>query len=197
MTAPLSRRAALLLPLLALPLVTASCNRGVVDNELAAELAYLGLDRAIDRMIDLGFDGFNAANSANIPTQSEAGDETGTMDVGGQVDQGASANKGMRLEVTLTDYSDGPVEDTAIYYNGGPGNADFSLKGLPNADLSGSFNGVYVMDGDLAGTVELNLQFTGKTADTGDGTIARVPGTITVVGTATSDYGVFDVNVSL
>ena len=191
------RRVALLPSLLLAFVVTAGCGRGTVDNEAAAELAYLGLDRAVDRMIDLGFDGFNAANSANIPTQSEAGDETGTMDVGGQVDQGASANKGMRLEVTLVDYSDGPVQDTSIYYKGGPGAADFMLKGLPNADFDGTFNGVYTMDGDLAGTVELNLQITGETADTGDGTIARVPGTITVVGTATSDYGVFDVNVSL
>ncbi|MCA9657278.1 MAG: hypothetical protein KC486_02960 [Myxococcales bacterium] len=197
MLAPLSRRAALLLPLIALPLLTAGCQRGVIDNELAAELAYLGLDRAIDRMIDLGFDGFNAANSANIPTQYGNGDEIGDMEVGGQVDQGASANKGMRLEVTLSNYSDGPVQDTAIYYTGGPGNADFMLKGLPDADFDGTFNGVYTMDGDLAGTVELNLQIAGQTADTGDGTIARVPGTITVVGTATSDYGVFDVNVSL
>ncbi|MBL8969816.1 MAG: hypothetical protein JNK56_04515, partial [Myxococcales bacterium] len=32
---------------------------GAVADEVSAELAYLGLDRAIDRAIDLGFAGFN------------------------------------------------------------------------------------------------------------------------------------------
>ena len=186
-----------LAPVAVLALATTGCNRGALDNEVAAELAYLGLDRAVDRMIKLGFDGFNAADSANIPPQSEPGDESGTMDVSGKVDQGASANKGMRLDVALTDYSDGPVQDTAIFYNGGPIQADFSLKGLPDADLTGSLSGVFTMDGDLAGTIELDLAITGSTQDSGGGVIARVPGSIRVVGTATSDYGVFDVDVSL
>ncbi len=186
-----------LTPVAVLALATTGCNRGALDNEVAAEIAYLGLDRAVDRMIKLGFDGFNAADSANIPPQSEAGDESGTMDVSGKVDQGASANKGMQLNVALTDYSDGPVQDTAVLYNGGPIQADFSLKGLPDADLSGSLSGVFTMEGDLAGAIELDLAITGTTQDSGGGVIARVPGSIRVVGTATSDYGVFDVDVSL
>lgn len=186
-----------LAPVAVLVLTTTGCNRGALDNEVAAEVAYLGLDRAVDRMIKLGFDGFNAADSANIPPQSEPGDESGTMDVSGKVDQGASANKGMQLDVALSDYSDGPVQDTAVLYNGGPIQADFSLKGLPDADLSGSLSGVFTMDGDLAGTIELDLAITGTTQDSGGGVIARVPGSIRVVGTATSDYGVFDVDVSL
>lgn len=193
-----TRRAALrLLPLIALSLTTSACSHGAINNELAAEQAYLGLDRAIDRMIKLGFDGFNAADSANIPPQVEAGDESGTMDVSGKVDQGASANKGMQLDVVLTDYSDGPVEETSIIYTGGPMEADFSLKGLPDADLSGSLSGVIEMRGDLAGAVELNLSLTGMTEDVGGGLVARTPGSIHVVGTATSDYGVFNVDVNL
>ncbi len=193
-----TRRALLrILPVTLLALSTSGCHGGALDNEVAAEIAYLGLDRAVDRMIKLGFDGFNAANSANIPPQSEPGDESGVMDVDGKVDQGASANKGMQLDVLLTDYSDGPVQDTAVLYNGGPLQADLSMKGLPEADLSGSLSGVIRMDGDLAGTLELDLSITGKTEDSGGGVIARVPGSIRVVGTATSDYGVFQVDVSL
>jgi len=184
-------------PVAALLLATTGCNGQALDNEAAAEIAYLGLDRAVDRMLKLGFDGFNAADSANIPPQSESGDESGTMDVSGKVDQGASANKGMQLDVVLTDYSDGPVQDTPVLYNGGPIQADFSLKGLPDADLSGSLSGVFTMSGDLAGTIELDLAITGKTQDDGTGLIVRVPGSIHVVGTATSDYGVFAVDVSL
>ena len=107
------RRTALFALASILPLL--ACGpRGAVDNEVAARVAYLGLDRGVDRVIDLGFAGFNAANSANIPEQSDVGDVSGTMIVGGQVDQGASANKGMRLGVTLSAYSDGPVEDVEV-----------------------------------------------------------------------------------
>src|SRR5690606_15011276 len=82
-----------------------------VDSEEDARLAYLGLDQALTRAVQLGFDGFNAASSANIPAQNDDGEESGEMDVSGQVDQGASANKGMRLDVALTEYSDGPIDD--------------------------------------------------------------------------------------
>jgi len=176
-----------------------SCGEGRVNDEVAARRAYLGLDGAIDRALALGFDGYNAASNANIPEQSDVGDVSGTMVVGGQVDAGVSDNKEMRLEVTLSDdYSDGPVEDEVdIVYNGGPLDLDLSMQGLPDAQLSGSFVGTVVMAGDLMGEVTLDLDITGETEDAGDGTIQRKPGTIHVLGTAASEYGVFDVDVSL
>lgn len=176
-----------------------ACGQGNVNDEVAARRAYLGLDRAIDRALKLGFDGYNAASNANIPEQSEPGDVSGTMVVGGQVDAGVSDNKEMRLLVTLDgDYSDGPVEDEFdIVYNGGPLDLDLSMQGLPNATLTGSFVGTVSMAGDLMGDVTLDLSITGETEEGPDGNIRRKAGTIHVVGTATSDYGTFDVDVSL
>jgi hypothetical protein len=198
---PSSSRRSLLacLATFALGLSIVGCNTGNIDDEEAARRAYLGLDPAVDRALKLGFDGFNAADNANIPDQTEPGDLSGTMTVGGQVDSGASDNKQMRLDVTLTDdYSDGPVEDIDIVYNGGPMDLDLSMQGLPNASLTGTFIGTVAMAGDLVGDITLNLTITGETEqdpDTGD--VRRKAGTIHVVGTATSDYGVFDVDVSL
>lgn len=184
-------------PLVALAL---GCGgpRGEVANEESAQYAYLGLDGAVDRALQLGFDGFNAAKSANIPEQTGDGDAAGTMTVGGQVDQGASNNKGMRLEVTLTGYSDGPVGDGVdIVYDGGPNAFDLNFKGLPDADLTGTLSGDFVMSGDLAGPVTLDLSISGKTEDDGTGKIRRVAGSVHVTGTATSNYGTFAVDVSL
>jgi hypothetical protein len=172
-------------------------NDGVADPD-SARRAYLGLDRAVDRMIKLGFDGFNAASNANIPEQMEAGELSGTMVVGGKVDQGASNNKEMDLQVTLTDYSDGPVEEMFdVVYDGGPALLDISLRDLPAGTLIGSFTGEFAMTGELAGAVALDLDISGETEEASDGTIRRKAGTIHVVGTATSDYGVFEIDVSL
>ncbi|PCC68524.1 hypothetical protein SAMN02745121_05227 [Nannocystis exedens] len=182
-----------------LSLVIASCrpDDGVADPE-SARRAYLGLDRAVDRAIKLGFDGFNAASNANIPEQMAAGDLSGTVVVGGKVDQGASNNKEMDLQVTLTDYSDGPVEDMFdVAYDGGPALLDLSLRDLPNGTFTGSFSGEFAMTGELAGTVALDLDVMGQTEEAPDGTIRRKVGTIHVTGTATSDYGVFAIDISL
>ena len=193
-----STRRALLALLPAAALALAACHGGAVNDEEAAHIAYLGLDRAIDRAIKLGFDGYNAASNANIPDQSEPGDLSGVMIVGGKVDAGASNNKEMTLDVTLKDnYADGPVEGLDVVYNGGPISLDLSLKGLPGADITGTFSGAFAMGGDLAGNLALDLAITGMTEEAPDGTIRRKAGTIHVVGTATSDYGVYDVNVSL
>ena len=183
-------------------LSASACNpesEGAVADEASARLAYLGLDRAIDRAIDLGFAGFNAASSANIPEQTGAGELSGTMTIAGQVDQGNSANKGMRLEMSLVGgYADVILEgDIDVIYDGGPAALEMSFKGLPDADFSGSLLGTFVMDRDLVGDVTLDLSMSGKTQDAGGGTIARVPGSIRVTGTASSDYGVFAVDVSL
>src|SRR5687768_3706351 len=82
---------------------------GAVKSDEDAQRAYLGLDRSIAKSLQLGFTGFNAASSANIAPQTATGDASGTLTVTGQVDQGASANKGMRLRVGMVDYSDGEV----------------------------------------------------------------------------------------
>jgi hypothetical protein len=192
-------RAVVCAPLLSLALP--GCNRppddGVADP-VSARRAYLGLDAAIDRALKLGFDGFNAASSANIPEQMAAGEASGTMVVGGKVDQGASANKEMDLKVTLTDYSDGLIEgELEVVYDGGPALLDLSLRNLPAGTLSGSLSGEFTMRGDLAGVVALDVDITGETVEASDGTILRKVGTIHVVGAATSDYGVFAIDVAL
>lgn len=186
------------IPLLAALALGCQPANDEVANADSARRAYLGLDRAIDRALELGFDGYNAASNANIPEQMAPGDASGTMVVGGKVDAGTSNNKEMDLQVTLTDYSDGPVEDTyEIVYAGGPALLGLSLKGLPDASLTGTFTGEFTMTGALAGAVALDLDITGQTEAAQDGTIQRKAGTIHVVGTATSDYGVFMIDVSL
>lgn len=195
----LPRRSLLRLSVVALALVGCAPDTGDVDNEASARLAYIGLDAAVGRAIQLGFDGFNAASNANIPEQSEAGDLGGMMVVGGQVDSGASNNKGMRLQVTLKDdYADVVLEgDRMVTYNGGPAMLDMNFKGLPDADLTGTMMGTFVMEGDLAGDVTLNVSIVGKTMAGPGGEIVRVPGTVAVTGTATSGYGTFNIDVKL
>jgi SAM-dependent methyltransferase len=110
-------------------------------------------DEGIDNLIAvlaLGFDGFNAADSANIPAQSTDGDESGSIDVTGQVDQGASDNKGMRLDVALVDYSDGTIDDPetddveeeiSVLYDtaeGEPLHLALSLRDIPDGTLGGT-----------------------------------------------------------
>ena len=196
----LPRRSVLRLSALALALVgCAPPETGDLDNEASARLAYLGLDGAVSRAIQLGFDGYNAASSANIPQQSQPGALTGTMIVTGQVDQGSSDNKGMRLQVTLQDgYADTVLEgEREVIYNGGPAELTMSFKGLPDAALTGTLLGTFVMAGDLVGDVALDVSIVGTTEAGPGGEIVRVPGTVTVTGTATSDYGVFNIDVSL
>lgn len=197
----LSRLAALPLVLFAfLPLAGCGDDTDLASDE-AARLAYLGLDQSVDRAIKLGFQGFNAASNANIPTQSEAGAAQGTMDVGGKVDQGASNNKEMDLTVTLTGYSDGLLrtedeeEVSIVYDTDGPAILDLSLKGLPNATMTGSLTGTYLMSGELEGPVTLNLSISGMTEESG-GVIQRAPGTTRISGTATSDFGVYNVDLT-
>src|SRR3954469_14758955 len=90
---------------LLLMVLLAGCGDSVSSDEQARR-AYLGLDPSIDKAITLGFAGFNAASSANISPQTAMGTVSGTLTVTGQVDQGSSANKGMRLLTEYVMYSD-------------------------------------------------------------------------------------------
>lgn len=183
-------------------LMTVGCGGGV-DSDEAAARAYLGLDRMIGKALALGFDGFNAATSANIPPQSTSGDVSGVLDVTGQVDQGASPNKEMRLRLALTDYEDAvPDTDLVVTYATGeaaPAALTLSLRGIPDATLTGTLVGRFFMTGDLEGPVDLDLAIAGRTeADPAAAdNIRRVVGTTTVRGTATSEWGTYAIDVTL
>jgi hypothetical protein len=181
---------------------TLACG-GSVNSDLQARQAYQGLDEAIQKCMTLGFAGFTAANNANIPAQSTDGGLTGTLTVSGQVDQGSSANKGMRLDVAMDNYSDGEVtiDDNpavAIAYRtdaGAPPQLDMQLKNIPDGTFTGTLAGVFEMDGDLEGVVQLDLAMSGNIQDAGPGVI-REPGTTTITGTAKSGSGEYQVNVT-
>ena len=188
-------------------LALAACGSNNVSSNDDARRAYLGLDGSIDKSIDLGFKGFNQANSANIPTEMGTGSLSGTLTITGQVDQGVSANKQMRLDVAMSNYSD---VANFVYHTGGNPDAgadagtaptlDMSLQGIPTGTLSGSLVGTFTMSGALEGPVALNLMFTGDLESDPDGGtnagVIRKPGTTHVTGTATSPAGTYTVDVT-
>ncbi len=188
-------------------LCSLSCGGGnAVSSEQQARLAYLGLDKAVGKSMQLGFDGFNAASSANIAPQSTTGLKSGTLSVTGQVDQGASANKGMRLMVAMSSYSDGDVSvdggtAVAITYSTADGGAlpalGLSLKNIPNGTFTGTLLGDFQMAGGLSGAVNLDLVIAGELEDGGMGKVQRKLGSTNVTGKVTSGTAVFDVSVKL
>jgi hypothetical protein len=174
----------------------AACGGGVNSTD-DAKKAYLGLDPSVDKAITLGFAGFNAASSANIAPQTADGGSSGTMTVTGQVDQGASANKGMRLNDALSNYSD----DGQIKYNTDQAALPaltINLKGIGTATgtLDGSLNGPFMMSGGLSGQVSLALTFAGQIDTAADGGVSRKSGTTHITGTATSSAGTYNVDVT-
>ncbi len=191
---------------LSLSLSLGACNCAGIDSDDKARIAYLGLDAAVGRALQLGFDGFNAASSANIPDQADEGSEGGDMAVSGQVDQGASANKGMRLKVSLVEYSDGDVDDPetddeekyALMYDtaeGAPLDLNLNLRDIPDGTLAGTLAGVVLMTGDLEGEVELSLTFAGDIEPADGDEVRRKAGTTQVTGTVMSDAGEYLVDV--
>ncbi len=171
------------------------CGDGISSEE-KAQIAYEGLDASIDKAINLGFSGFNAASSANIPDQNGIGDVTGTMTIRGKVDQGASSNKTMSLTEELVDYCD----DGAHTYDTDAAALpalDMKLSKIPTGTLDGTLTGKFTLTGELAGTVTLNLTFAGDLQPTADSTgVERKPGTTHITGTADSDFGTYDVDLT-
>ena len=188
-------------------LLIAACgeDEGHLGSEEDARRAYLGLDESIEKALNLGMDGFNAASNANIPTQSGVGEESGTITIDGQVDQGASDNKGMRLTVALEDYSDGPVErvdddEIDITYDTDPGHLPdltLSLRDIPDGTFEGTLVGSYEMHGDIEGTATLDLTMSGPIEDDGQGGITRTVGETHVTGVAHSGDHTYDVDVTI
>ncbi|MEO6572896.1 MAG: hypothetical protein ABIP89_03585 [Polyangiaceae bacterium] len=188
----------------------AADSGGQVASAEDARRAYLGLDASIDKAITLGFDGFNSASSANISPQTAMGAVSGKMVVTGQVDQGQSNNKGMRLVEELDGYSDGAAFAADGGVDAGLEGITYatsaaalpaltmSLKGIPTGTLSGTLNGAYTMSGTLSGTVTLMLTFTASLqANAADPMkVERKPGTSHITGTAVSPAGTFNVDIT-
>lgn len=193
-----------------------ACNNDGVGSDEEARQAYLGLDDSIEKSIKLGFDGFNMASSANIDPQMTTGNIAGTLTVTGQVDQGASDNKGMRLNIAMVDYDDGDivinedgdkihvVYDTDTVVTNQP-YMQIMLKMIPSGTFDGTINsntsmlGVYHMTGDLEGTLILNVTFTGTLMPcTAPCITQRVDGATHVIGTATNgDGGVYNIDLMI
>ena len=181
-------------------LLATSCGGSdKVNSEAEARSAYLGLDLSVDKAIDLGFKGFAAAKSANIDPQTAQGGKTGTMTVGGKVDQGASANKNMDLAVGLVKYSDdGKITyDTPADLAAQP-KLMMMLKSFdkPGGDLSGTLAGDFDMSGDLAGKVTLTLSFVAKTEPDPASKVKRTAGQTHITGSAVSSAGTYQVDVT-
>lgn len=181
-------------------LVLSACT--AVDSAVEAEATWRGLDLALSRALDLGLAGFAAADSANIPTQSGAGEISGSMQVDGQADQGSSDNKGLRLEVGLVDYVDlDPVEVGGLalhfaYDTETPLDIDLQLRDMPAGSLSGTVVGELRLSGDLAGPAVLDLLVEGETEADDQGEAVRKAGSTQVQGTVTGPGGgVFAVDV--
>lgn len=191
-------RTAPIVALVALTFVGAFAACGNDVNSTAdAQKAYLGLDPSVDKAITLGFAGFNAATSANIAPQSADGGVSGSMTITGQVDQGSSANKGMRLADALSNYSD----DGHVTYNTDSAALPaltINLKGIGSTTgtVDGSLTGSFMMSGSLTGQVSLALTFAGQIDTAADGGVSRAPGTTHITGTATSPAGTYSVNVT-
>ena len=201
--------------MIALSMAAMACSDDGVDSDEEARRAYLGLDGSIGKSLNLGFQGFNLATSANIDPQATTGTSDGTLTVSGQVDQGSSDNKGMRLYVAMVGYDDGiiPIDDDGntvhIVYDTDVDVTkqpylNLKLNNVPTGTMTGtldantSMTGIYHISGDIEGTLMLNLTITG-TLMAGTGTeVLRVPGSTTITGTATNqDGGVYDINVTL
>lgn len=187
----------MILPVLALALGLAGCSDDVGSEE-DARRAYLGLDKSIDKAMQLGFQGFNAASSANIDPQTTNGDKGGTITISGKVDQGSSANKTMTLNEALKDYTD---DGEIVYNTSGTGPViDLKLANVPTGTVTGTLAGAFTMSGSggLEGSVTLSLTIAGdlQPTDADPMKVERKPGTTHITGTATSDYGVYDVDLT-
>ena len=187
-----------------------ACNCGQVASADQARVAYVGVDKVVVRSLALGFAGFNAASNANIPAQSDAGDVSGTVDVTGHVDQGASSNRTMNLTVALADYSDGKLDDpetgakealdvTYATKDGAPLTLGIQLKSVPSGTFDGTLTGAIAMTGDLQGDLTLDVAMSGPIEEDPDhaGQTIRTPGATHVTGTAKSANGTFDIDETL
>ena len=161
--------------------------------------AYEGIDPALDRMLQLGFVGFNAASGDTLPEQLATGAASGSMVVNGKVSVGNAVDRDLRLTTLITNYSDGPAgpDALAINYNATAVIiAEMTMTGLPDATLTGTITGTIGMSGELTGTLTLDLTITGQTEEDANGDVQIKTGTLHLSGSASSQNGLHTVDVT-
>jgi hypothetical protein len=101
----------------------------------------------------------------------------------------------MRLNTAYVMYSD----DGKVIYDTNAAALpmlSMDLKGIPTGTVTGSLAGTFTMTGDLHNSVTLTLSFTGNLMAGPNNTVVRVPGSTHITGTAVSDYGTYNVDVT-
>ena len=196
-----------LLALSCLLFAACSSDDSVNSNEQARR-AYLGLDKSVSKSLELGFKGYDAATSANIPPEMITGDAGGMLTITGKVDQGNPSQATMDLDVGMVKYTDGGVvvdnqnHTVSITYDTSTSATmqpvlSLKLNASAGDTLTGTLMGDYVMSGDLKGTVTLDLTISGTFSGSGTN-VQRVAGSTTVTGTAVnSSGGMYQVNVKI
>ncbi len=198
--------------LLCLLIIAGACtNNNSVNSDEQARRAYLGLDKSVSKCLTLAFQGYDAATSANIPTEMTTGDgmPAGTLAITGQVSHGNVNEATMTLDVAMVKYNDSPiVVDTknntklTLIYDTSTDTTkqpvlNMKLNAVSGMAIDGTLMGDYTMSGDLKGTVTLDLTITGTFSGTGT-SVMRVPGSTTITGTAVnSGGGMYTVNVTI
>ena len=122
------------------------------------------------------------------------------------MDQGASANKEMRLNTAFVGYEDRVPTGDAPVPSGITYDTDaaalpalsLSLRNIPSGTLTGTLTGKVHMTGDLKGDATLALTFAGTIQPVAGmpGQIQRTPGSTHVTGTVMSAYGTYTVDVT-
>ena len=129
-----------------------ACSDDGVSSDEEARRAYFGMDESI---ANSSRSALQASTPRPAPTSRRSrprAPRAGTITITGQVDQGNSNNKGMRLHVGMAGYTDGQVVidgkalDVNITY---ATNADsalqpaltLSLKNIPTGTLTGTLVG--------------------------------------------------------
>ena len=104
---------------------------------------------------------------------------------------------GRRSRAELVDRGLDVVDGKVTYDTSGTlPTISLKLSKVPDGTIDGTMNGAFGMKGDLEGNVTLALTIAGDLQATmaDPNKIERKPGTTHITGTATSDYGVFDVD---
>jgi hypothetical protein len=173
--------------------VLVGCGSDTINQR--AQTVYVEIQDVIYDSMELAFKGFNTATSATVPPQTKTGDNKGTLTVTGQVDQGTSPDKAMKLQLELVDYPSASTTNTTFKTGATKPSLNINLKGIPNGTLDALLSGDFLMSGTLSGTATLSITMTGTLQKDPSNTSKVQPAKYSIKGTTKSDYGTHSVDI--